>query len=316
MPETSGPRVTGTDAERQLDDLTWRDLFGDEAGVISDMDGSAYKLTLPTTGDVVSVGSTTQASLAMVGGFRHRISAGDTQDVTLAAVSGSARTDVISLKLDLAGFTGAPGPVRLVVTQGTSTAIPVLDDSSPGVEHLPLWALTRQPGQNLSQASVKRLYPRITPSRSIAPDSPLPGSSPLGTIVRQDDVEYRRVLDAASVPSWKKYSRSGINGGTTGAMAGAVPTVGAELITKTWSGTLALNAFGDNTITFPGGAFPNGVLYINANPNQGTAAPGFAFLLQTWGVTLSKTNIRGFLVSNGAVAANTSVATTLMAVGW
>lgn len=202
MPEISGPRVTGTDAERQLDDLIWRDLFGSEAGVIGDIDGSAYKLALPSDSLIVAVGSMTQPSLCNVGGFRHRIAGGDSQSVTMAAMGGTARTDVISAKLDLTGFTGAPGPVRLVATTGTTIAIPVLDDSSPGIEHHPLWALTRQPGQTLAQATVQRLFSRLSPVLARAVGAPLPTSAPLDTIVSQGVSRFRRVLDSALVPTW------------------------------------------------------------------------------------------------------------------
>lgn len=202
MPEISGPRVTGTDVERQMDDLLWRDMFGAEAGVVADLDGTAYKLTLPSSSEIVTVGSTSQPSLCVVGGFRHRISAGDTQTVTMTAMGGTARTDVISAKLDLTGFTGAPGPVRLVSTAGTTTAVPTLDDSAPGVEHLPLWAITRQPGQSLAQATVKRLFPRVSLSLSQAIGAPLPTSSPLDTLVSQGGLLYRRILDPSLVPVW------------------------------------------------------------------------------------------------------------------
>lgn len=204
MPETSGPRVTGTDAERQFDDLMWRDMFGSEAGVVGDIDGSAYKLTLPSGSNFVSVGSTTQPSLSVVGGFRHRISAGDTQSVEFAPVVGTARTDLLVARLNLLSFTGAPGPVRLVAIQGTSTSIPTFDDAAPGVEDLPLWSITRQPGQSLAQAVTKRLFTRISPVLGLAPDALLPPSAPLDTIVRQGDVEYRRVLDSVGLPAWRR----------------------------------------------------------------------------------------------------------------
>lgn len=206
MPEVSGPRVTGTLAERQFDDLIWRDLFGTESGVINDMDGSAYKVTLPSSGNVVTFGSTSQASLSVVGGFRHRISAGDTQTVTLPAMGGAARTDIVVARLDLATFTGAPGPVRLTPITGTSTSIPMVDDSAPGVEDLPLWAFTRQPGQTAAQAVVTRLFTRLSRVRGVAPGAPLPLTASLDSVAIRDGVEYRRVLGSASVPEWKEIT--------------------------------------------------------------------------------------------------------------
>lgn len=212
MPETSGPRITGTAAERQMDDLLWRDMFGSEAGVVGDIDGSAYKLTLPSSSNTVQVGSTTQPSLSIVGGFRHRISAGETEGVDLSPVVGGARTDIIAARLDLAGFTGAPGPVRLVGIEGTSTSLPAFDDAAPGVEDLPLWSLTRQPGQALSQAQVKRLFSRLAPVLEVPPDASLPLNSPLGTVAYWQDNQYRRELSAQSVPVWKRKFSSAIIG--------------------------------------------------------------------------------------------------------
>lgn len=206
MPETSAPRITGTDAERQLDDTLWRDMFGDEAGVIGDYDGSAYKLTLPTSSNVAQVGSTTQASLSVVGGFRHRIPAGETQSVTVPAIASSARTDIIAARLDLATFTGAPGPVRLVAIEGTSTNLPVYDDAPPGIEDLPLWAITRQSGQSLSQGSVTDLRNRISRVISVPHFGVLPQSAPLGYLADWKGVLYRRTIDSAGNTIWVRHT--------------------------------------------------------------------------------------------------------------
>lgn len=208
MPETSGPRVTGTDEERQFDDLMWRDMFGSEAGVVGDLDGTSYKLTLPSGSDIAAVGSTSQASVCVIGGFRHRINAGETQGVTIPPAVGAARTDIIAARLDLATFTGAPGPIKLVRIAGTSAGLPAYDSAPPGVEDLPLWSITRQPGQTLAQATVVRLFPRLVPSLDVPNAAPLPLSSPLGSIAWHNGLMYRRVLDASQVPAWETSSTS------------------------------------------------------------------------------------------------------------
>lgn len=196
MPQSSAPLV-----DFNLSDADWRDAFGDEAGVLGDLNGSAYKLSLPTDSDVVLVGSTNQRSIARVAGFVHRIPAGETEPVIIPAASGTAHTDIIALRYD-PEFRGQPGPVRLVRVAGTSAGLPVYDDSAPGIEDLPLWAITRQPGQALSQATVRQLFPRLTPTLDVPVGAPLPTSSPLSTIARQGSAEFIRTLGGGGVPVW------------------------------------------------------------------------------------------------------------------
>ena len=200
MPQSSAPLV-GVN----LSDVDWRDSFGDEAGVLGDLDGTAYKLTLPTNSDDVTIGSATQRSMARVAGFIHRIPAGETESLTIPAASGSARTDIIALRYDPA-FTGAPGPVRLARIAGTSVERPTYDAAAPGIEDLPLWQITRQPGQALSQAVVKPLFPRLAPSLGVPADAPLPLSSPLDTVAKRSSEVFRRELGAGGVPVWVNQS--------------------------------------------------------------------------------------------------------------
>lgn len=196
MPQTSGP-IVGENFSDQL----WRDLFGDEPGVVGDLDGSAYKLTLPTNSDTVQVGSTTQRSMARVAGFAHIIPAGETSPITIPVAVGSPRTDIIGLAYDP---TYTDGPVKLAKITGTSTAIPSYDAAPPGGEFLPLWALTRTPGQALSQASVVDLRPRLAPVLTIPADTALPLSSPLGTTAWWRGALYRRVLGTAGLAAWQR----------------------------------------------------------------------------------------------------------------
>jgi hypothetical protein len=219
LAQTSGPISSGTLAERQFTDVMWRDLFGDEPGVVGDMDGTAYRLTLPTNSDTVQVGSATQASLARVAGFSHRIPAGETEGLTIP-VTASTRTDAIVLRYDPAN-TGAPGPVRLHRIGGSGSAIPPYDASPPGVEDLPLWAITRTAGQALSQATTRRLFPRLAPVLELPAGTALPSSSPIGTIANQGATTFVRDLDAQGVAVWTQRdlatsSTPAIHGGWSG----------------------------------------------------------------------------------------------------
>lgn len=201
MAQKSGPISQGTTAERQFDDVMWRDLFGDEPGVVGDTNGTAYAVTLATDSDNVSIGSSSIRSQARVAGFAHAIPVGQPETITVPVATGSARTDIIALRYDPA-YTGLPGPVRLVRIAGTTSAIPAYDSEQPGVEELPLYAITRQPGQVLSQATVTRLYPRIAPCLWLEANAALPTSSPLGTRLRRGAQEYLRALDSNSNPVW------------------------------------------------------------------------------------------------------------------
>jgi hypothetical protein len=244
--QSSGPIATGTTAERQFSDVLWRDLFGQEPGVLADMNGSSYALTLPGSGDIVSVGSTTQASLAQVAGFLHRIPQSSPDTITIPAASGSARTDIIALRYD-PSYTGAPGPVRLYRIAGSGSSIPAYDSSPGGIEELPLWSITRSPGQALSLATTQRMYPRIAPALDLPTGAPLPTNSPLGTTVRQGSAFYRRALDNTNNPVW-------------------VSTVADE---KHGAATVSPNGTGYFTVTHNLGVVPT---YVNCISREAGAA--------------------------------------------
>lgn len=200
MAESSGPISVGTTAERQFTDVQWRSLFGDEPGIVGDMDGSSYAITLGPTADTITVGSATQASEAKVAGFQHRIPSGAPVSMTIPAAVGSTRTDLIALRYD-PSFTGAPGPVRLVRIAGSSSAIPAYDASPPGIEELPLFAITRAVGGLIAAATVTRVSPRIGPVIDLPVGVAQPTSSPLGSILRQGVSQYHRRL-VSTTPTW------------------------------------------------------------------------------------------------------------------
>jgi len=196
MTQVSAPQVG-----EQFTDTSWRDLFGDEPGVVGDLNGTAYAISLPPDSDVARVGSANQDSLSRVAGFSHKIPAGQYEGVTIPVASGSARTDLIAVRYDPA-FTDDPGPCRLARIAGTSTGLPAYDAAPPGIEDLPLWSITRQPGQALSQATVRQLFPRLAPTLTVPVGAPLPDSSPLGTHAYQGAQQFVRELGTSGVPVW------------------------------------------------------------------------------------------------------------------
>jgi hypothetical protein len=202
MTQVSAP-VVG----EQFTDTSWRDLFGDEPGVVGDLDGSAYKITLAPDSDVAQIGSSTQNSTSRVAGFSHKIPIAASEGVTIPAASGSARTDLIVVRYN-PDQADPSARVRLARIAGTSAGLPAYDASPPGMEDLPLWAVTRQPGQALSQATLLDLRVRIGPALLIPVGAPLPLSSPLGTRVRQGRIEYQRVLDQSSLAVWAPFAGS------------------------------------------------------------------------------------------------------------
>jgi hypothetical protein len=199
MPEESGPL-----AGYNFTDAVWRAINGPEPSIVGDVNGSAYALTLPAGSDNALLGSATQDSVAVVGGFMHRIPAGQTQAVTLPPSSDPTvgRTDIIVARLDLGGFTSPPGPVRLARVAGVegSAALPTLDEGPPGVEDFPLWAVTRRSGQGLNQAARRWLGRRSGPNLDVPAGEALPTNVPLGTRAVRGGIVYRRQLNSATTP--------------------------------------------------------------------------------------------------------------------
>ncbi|ACZ29558.1 Tail Collar domain protein [Xylanimonas cellulosilytica DSM 15894] len=203
--ETSGP-ITGEPWTEEM----LRIQIGAEAGIVADTNGSAYSLTLPTGSDVAEVGSATLESTATVAGFAHRIPQGSTQSITIPASSNgtNGRTDVIALKYDPSLGGESPGPIRLARIAGTegSAALPTIDEGKPGVEYLPLWAVTRKSGQSLNQAAKKDLRRWTGPNLFVPAGASLPTDVPLGTHAHRDPAEkYTRVMSGAT-PTWARLS--------------------------------------------------------------------------------------------------------------
>lgn len=103
------------------------------------------------------------------------------------------------------------------------------------------------------------------------------------------------------------------NGGTTGLIVGTAPPAGTPLIIKTMKQQVVTNGSGDGSATYPGGAFPNGVL--TAHANTATAEP-FFWVVHSAGQSLSQVSLRAFNITTGTVAAGLSIATAITAIGW
>lgn len=195
--QTSAPLVGDP-----LTDVHWRGLFGDEAGVFGDTDGSAYRLNTPTGTEVAQIGSSTIDSISRVAGFMHRIPAGQTQSLEIppSTHSTTGRTDLIVVRYNPT-TTDAPGPCRLHRVAGVegSATRPTADTSAPGVEDLPLYAVTRRKGQSLTEAAVVPMGSRIGPQLWVPSDASLPTNAPVGTRARRGSVDYAREMVGSSV---------------------------------------------------------------------------------------------------------------------
>lgn len=307
MPQTSGPLTdqTFTDAE-------WRETIGPEPAIQSDVDGTSYNLILSSSSDVATVGSTSQDSLAVVGGFRHKILAGQTQEVTIPAATSAARVDLIGLQYDPTWGAASPGPVRVHRVAGTEGGgFPAYDASQPGVEFMPLWSVTRSPGQALSQATKEDLRVRSGPNLYVNDTTDLPASVPIGTTVHVRTAgTYYRVINDQQSPVWSQ----GRADDTSVAISGSAPPAGQPVYSKHFRGNLITNASGDATLTYPGGAFPHGVVAIHLDVVVTTGAQPLTWSIGN--VTNGTANARAYSLTLSAPAGNLSIGTSATITGW
>lgn len=189
-----------------LTDELWRALFGAEPGIFGDTNGSAFNLTRPPASDTAEVGSASIDSTLGVGGFLLRIPAGTTQSLTIPASSNASigRTDLIVARLNPTSYTATPGPVRLFRVAGVegSASRPSFDDSPPGVEDFPLYAITRKQGQALTEATVVDLRIRTGPHLYVLPGVSLPQNVPLGSTADRDGITWSRELNSSGTSAW------------------------------------------------------------------------------------------------------------------
>lgn len=188
----------------------WSEIFGANAGIVGDTNGSAFGLTLPPASDVAEVGSPSIESVVIVGGFPLIIPAGLTQSVPIPASTNASvgRTDLIVARFDAALFTTAPGPVRLFRHAGTegSASSTAYDSAMPSPIMLPLWAITRKQGQSLNQATVRDLRTWSGENFLVASGGLLPQAAPLGSRATRDGAVYHRDLVGSSVDWVQEWS--------------------------------------------------------------------------------------------------------------
>jgi hypothetical protein len=186
----------GTDGA-PFTDRGWRAAFAGRTGIVDDVNGSSFNLTLPAEGATAELGSSTQPSRLVVDGYGLEVAQGATQSLTIPASSGggtNGRTDLIVARLNLSVFTTAPGPVRLHRIAGTegSTSRPAATYDQDGIRDLPLYAVRRIQGQSLNQAIVTDLRPRLGHNYDVPLDAPLPTNAPLASRCSRGGVVWRR----------------------------------------------------------------------------------------------------------------------------
>jgi hypothetical protein len=196
--ETAGPLFNEIFTDDQ-----WTAIFGSNAGIIGDTDGTAYNLTKPPSGNDVEIGSSTIDSFAVVGGRGHGIPAGAPHSLTIPESTNPTvgRTDLIVARMNLATFTTDPGPVRLVRIPGTegSAAPPSHNTTLPSPVDLVLYQITRVQGDPIADAVVVDRRPRTAWNYLIPAGVSLPQTAPLGATATRDGIRWRRDLDGASV---------------------------------------------------------------------------------------------------------------------
>lgn len=195
----------------------WAQIFPN-AGIVGDIDGSAFGITLPPSSDVAEIGSPTIESICVVGGLPLIIPAGLTQSMTIPASTNASvgRTDIIAARFDTATFTTDPGPLRLHRHAGTegSASLPGYDYAMPSPMSFPLWAVTRKQGQSLNQATVRDLRMRSGWHYAVASGGILPQSAPLGSTATRDGITYRRDFVGAALDWVQEWSPTNAEGAT------------------------------------------------------------------------------------------------------
>lgn len=203
-------QVSGPLVGQNFTDEMWRAIFGGEAGIVGNTDGTAYSINLPPSGNDVELGSATIDSCSVVGGFGHVVPAGTVQSVTIPESSNDTegRTDLIVARLDSSAYNVPPGPVRLGRVPGVegSLVIPAVDGGPPGIEELPLFAIRRIAGQPLASSTITDLRTSVGPNLYLTDNAPLPANAPLGTRARKTGDVFARVM-VGGVPTWvNEYS--------------------------------------------------------------------------------------------------------------
>ena len=115
----------------------------------------------------ITVSTTRNTAQALLRGFYHRLTADKT--FTVPAVS-TTTTYHFCLTYDPAASTAPGGPISLQMYAGEPP-------TSMGRFHVVLWKLTRSPSQLLTDATVQRVRPKITPTITVDKESDRPDAN-------------------------------------------------------------------------------------------------------------------------------------------
>jgi hypothetical protein len=166
----------------------WREEFAGADGITDDLSGDAFRLTLPSTGDVGTISAGGKYRLR---GFVLQVTVG--HSVNLPAVaSGAAKTYSVGVKYDPALEGATSGPLTIFALQkGTYTA-------TGGVAYMTLWEITRSAAQVLSLAAVLDARQWSAATYYGSPGA-YGGTYPVGArLVQSDGLELLRVPDVSA----------------------------------------------------------------------------------------------------------------------
>ncbi|MDR7385202.1 hypothetical protein [Promicromonospora iranensis] len=202
--QVSGPKI---DLDYTSDEFQIG--HADDAGIVNDYDGSAFRLVLPSSGTEALIGSTTQDSVAMVGGYPIFIGEDTFQSVDIPVSSNSAvgRTDLIVCRYSAAWLVGEPGPVRIHRiggVEGSGKAPSLVNDAYGGTKDLVLFEINRKQGQQPTLVADRRI--RVGRHLYVRAAGTLP-NAPLGYTATKDGVEWSREIGSDSSPTWVEKSR-------------------------------------------------------------------------------------------------------------
>ena len=308
MTQTSAPLI-GV----EFPDDAWRTLAAaDTDGILGDPAGTAsYSLTLPTSGNNVTVG----VGAARVAGFLHQVTA--SESITIPAPTSRARTDVITARYDATWANdGGARPVRLNRVAGTEgSGTPTLDTSPPGVQELPLWRITRSPSQALNLATVVDMRRWVRPDTITTTSANKPVAPWVGQEIRCTDTGTEEAWTGSAwsvVGSWQRSSAALL--ASHGTAAGGTPPVTGQALIVAGTRVVTLDANGAATVTFPT-PFPTGLIAVTVSGADEHGGSNFA---GTDGGDRLGFVVRGFVMRTDGTLALKSNGFTLsyVAIGW
>lgn len=216
--------LSGPTVDQDYDSDTWQAANADESGIVNDWDGSAFKLTRPSSGTEAQIGSTTLQSVAIVGGYGIRIPEGLTQtiDIPVSTNPTVGRWDLIVARYSSAWLSDATrGPVHIHRIAGVegSDELPSWDNRPyDGIEDVPLHAIRRVQGTTLLDSEWRDMRVWTGPHVYVPATGLLPGAS-LGSTATKDGVDYTREMVSGS-PAWVERWRAAVTLSGVAATAG------------------------------------------------------------------------------------------------